>query len=427
MVKLLFILFLILVSLNTLAEIEEAESISFGPVQVGENRVPIGHKDIELVKDVKEFKVRAELIKNSFQWVRYNGILLIPRARIRIIVDTNDKNIHLKYKNQTILPQYSSKKLYFSEFYISLFQPDDIKLYHNKEIVGKISIKTKSAKHDNPKKNHMIDYSCAPYDVRIEGLDNEYASVGCILHRVGRFRKEKGMLEVHFTSANFVLDNGKLPPYVATMINSRPVKFELVNREGVRKTVKIYARVPKRMKRLKTALGFGPYFYETNHSSTLKKDGWAPTGMIYAKFDLTKNSSLRLFDALVWKDGYFNNFGVYFAYDLASAMDNRFLVVPLLGFQGLTTKYSKHTDSYHKIIYPQGFELVYKHPFGKKNYSFVFGLFTNASVADDDYNNIWIRYGKRVFWELNYISWQRNERKASMWGLSVGIPFLSFF
>jgi hypothetical protein len=101
-------------------------------------------------------------------------------------------------------------------------------------------------------------------------------------------------------------------------------------------------------------------------------------------------------------------------------------VVPLLGFQGLSTKYSNKYDSYHKIIYPQGFELVYKHPFKMKNYSFVLGLFTNASVADDNYNNIWIRFGKKIFWELNYINWENKEKKASMWGFSVGIPFLSF-
>jgi len=418
---------LIVFSISSLqAEIQKAESISFGPMQIGENRVSIDSKNIDLVINARGIKVSAEINQHSFEWVRFNKVLLLPRARVKIIIDSSDQEIYLKYQDQIILPQYSSNKLFFSEFYISVFQPDDILLFVNNQNVGKISIVSKQNQVKDAKKNHMIDYSCAPYSLQIDGLDNEYISVGCILHKIGRFKREAGMLEIYWTSANYILDDHALPPYIATMVNNHPIKFKVTGKKGDKRIVTIKASVPKNLHRLKFAMGLGPYFFETNHNIETKKSGWAPSGMIYSKYDITQGSSLRFFDAFLWKDGYFNNAGMYFAYDLATAFDNRFIVIPLLGFQGLSVKYSKDFNSYHKIIYPQGLELVYMHPFGKKNYSLVMGLFTNASVVEDHYKNFWVRYGKKIFWELNYISWKKEEKAASMWGLSVGFPLMQF-
>ena len=408
------------------AEIQKTESISFGPMQIGENRIPIDSKNIDLVINAQGLKVSAEINQHSFEWVRFNKVLLLPRARVKIVIDSHNQEMYLKYQDQIILPQYSPNKLFFSEFYVSLFQPDDILLFVNNQNVGRISIVSKQGQISNANKNHMIDYSCAPYNLHIEGLDNEYISVGCILHKIGRFKREAGMLEIYWTSANYILDDHSLPPYIATMVNNHPVKFKVTGKKGDKRIVTIKASVQKNLHRLKFAMGLGPYYYETNHNIEIKKAGWAPVGMLYSKYDITQGSSLRFFDAFVWKDGYFNNSGMYFAYDLAVAFDNRFMVIPLLGFQGLSVKYSKDYGSYHKIIYPQGLELVYMHPFGKRNYSLIMGLFTNASVVEDHYKNFWIRYGKKIFWELNYISWKKEEKEASMWGLSVGFPLMQF-
>jgi len=421
-----FLVLIVLAISSLQAEIQKAESISFGPMQIGENRVSIDSKNIDLVISARGIKVSAEVIKHSFEWVRFNKVLLLPRARVKIVIDSNDQEMYLKYQDQIILPQYSSNKLFFSEFYISIFQPDEILIFVNNQNVGKISIVSKQSQVSDAKKNHMIDYSCAPYHLQIEGLDNEYISVGCILHKIGRFKREAGMLEIYWTSANYILDDHSLPPYIATMVSNHPVKFKVTGKKGDKRIVTMRASVPKKLHRLNFAMGLGPYYYETNHDFETEKAGWAPSAMIYSKYAITQGSSLRFFDAFVWKDGYFNNSGMYFAYDLAMAFDNRFIVIPLLGFQGLSVKYSKDVKSYHKIIYPQGLELVYLHPFGKKNYSFVMGLFTNASVVEDHYKNFWVRYGKKIFWELNYISWKKEEKKASMWGLSVGFPLMQF-
>jgi hypothetical protein len=53
-------------------------------------------------------------------------------------------------------------------------------------------------------------------------------------------------------------------------------------------------------------------------------------------------------------------------------------------------------------------------------------MFTSLS-GPYNYNNIWIRYGKSYFWELNFIEWKKENREASMFGLSIGFPIASFF
>ena len=78
------------------------------------------------------------------------------------------------------------------------------------------------------------------------------------------------------------------------------------------------------------------------------------------------------------------------------------------------------------MTFKQGFEAVYYHPFGLENYIFVYGMFISTS-SEEGYNNIWIRFGKKIFWELNYIDWDYRGQYSSMWGLSVGIPLAQFF
>jgi hypothetical protein len=89
-------------------------------------------------------------------------------------------------------------------------------------------------------------------------------------------------------------------------------------------------------------------------------------------------------------------------------------------------QYNSNSHSTSEQIFPQGFEFVYKHPFGNLNYKFSYGMFASFSGLYD-YQNLWVRYGKNYFWELNYIEWQRDKKQASMFGLSIGFPIASFF
>ncbi len=44
-----------------------------------------------------------------------------------------------------------------------------------------------------------------------------------------------------------------------------------------------------------------------------------------------------------------------------------------------------------------------------------------------DYNNIWVRFGKGIFYELNYIKWAAEGSSTESYGLSIGLPLFSAF
>ena len=200
----------------------------------------------------------------------------------------------------------------------------------------------------------------------------------------------------------------------------------MINKNGEKRKVTIQTKFKPRYKRLKTAIGFGPYAFKAIAGNEEKETTIAPAFMLYAKWDLTQETSFRFFDAFIANETIFNNAGFYFAYDLAKAFDGRFKVVPLLGAQVLANKYDKNSKTTDRILYPQGFEAIYKHAFGIENYNIVYGMFLSTD-SEETYDNAWLRWGKGYFWELNYIRWGRDNEKSSMWGLSVGIPTGSYF
>ena len=395
-------------------------SISFGPVQIGESRIPITLTDFKISVQSSQ-SISAQFVENSVQWIRMTSNLLAPRARMAIKLN-NQGNIHLNYLDQSIIPEQRGNHLY-TEIYVSLFNPAPLKVILDKKIVGTILVSASSSRKDQ--QTQLIDYSCAPYNLQLEGLNNEYISVGCRLERTGGFGNEYPRLEVSWSATNYHLVDGSAPPYLSIITGEHPTQALLEDQFGKRKILKIKATLPSKLKRLNTALGVGPYIFRTKQRESIRPAEPAFAGMLYANFHLLSNSSLRAFDALVWQNALFNNFGLYFAYELADAFDHRIKLIPLLGIQGLTFQVNRHHKGYSKMIYPQGFELVYQNAFGLENYSLIGGMFLSTS-SEEHYKNMWIRFGKKIFLELNYIDWRDDNRLASMWGLSIGIPFVSF-
>jgi len=399
-------------------------SISFGEVSVGASRVPIKLSDFKLFGIKKNKNVKAFFIKNSVQWIRTKNNLLVPRARIALKA-RHYKNIHFKYLGQTIIPVFKHNKYHYSEIFMSLFEPGILKVYEGSNLVEEISLKAK--KISKVKKDvRLIDYSCARYNVEVTGLENEYFSLGCQLSKTGQFGNEKPRLQVTWAATNFTLLDGQAPPYTSFLSDNSPVNLTVIDKEGAKRQIKITAKLPKRLKRLKTAVGLGPYTFKAEEGTATRDSQLAPAFMLYAKYDFSFTTSLRGFDALVFNESIFNNSGLYFAYELADAMDKRISLVPLLGAQGLSYRYNKKSEFKHDFIFPQGFELVFKHVFGIENYNVVYGMFLSTS-SDVTYDNIWLRWGKGYFWELNFIRWGQDDQKASMFGLSIGLPLATFF
>ena len=422
MLKLLIIM-LVFIRTSYSEENKLLPSVSFGPVQLGEKRLPIDLKKIKITNTITNLKVKTYFIKNSIQWVRSESNLLTPRARLTAIIYSTSSKTVFKYKGVTIIPEHRKKYLY-TQLYVSLFNPGNIIVMDGKEKLGEISLKF--VEQDKNTKTHLIDYSCSRYGVKISGADGEYLSVGCRLDRVGKSGNEKAKLAVTWTAANLKLLDGTLPPYTSFFRSNAPVIATVIDKSGKIKKISIKVTLPKRLYKLKLAYGLGPYMFTSEDRGLKISSKIAPSLMLYGNYYLTGSTSIRFFDALVFHESIFNNFGVYFAYNLATALDSRIMLVPLLGVQGLTFRFKKGFNTYFRAIYPQGFELAYKHPFGWENYLLVYGTFLSPSDVKQ-YQNLWIRFGKRIFWEINYISWNHNLMSSRMWGLSIGVPLGKFF
>jgi hypothetical protein len=425
----IFILFI-----SSMAYAAEKEPISFGKVNIGDSRLKLRVKDFKIKLNLsRNIPSKVVLKKGSIQWIRVNDVLLTPRARLAIYFKGNASDFHIKYRNQSILMQ-QRKKLAVTQFYVSLFQFDKAKIYYKGKEIGKISFHAKE-NTISKRKTHLIDYSCSRNNIKIKGMDNEYISLGCRTQRVGKFGKEKPMTEILWSSANYKLLDNSEAPYIAVFMDSKPVKIKVKNQFNEVKEIEISARIPKRLHRLNVAYGLGPYAFNTTFARDPKdlepntfevnEEPMAPAFMLYFNFKLSPETSVRGFNALVAKKSIFNNLGVYFASDLAKVSDNKLTITTLLGMQHLYFQFDSKSKIINEPIFPQGIEANYNHAFGIENYLVGGGAFLSPSESYD-YQNIWVRWGKGIFWELNYIYWKKDEFSVKTWGLSAGFFFGGF-
>jgi hypothetical protein len=398
--------------------------LSFGPVRVGEPRIDINLDHFKLrYEKIDGVKIKAGLLKDSVQWIRLNNNLLIPRARLAIALKTKNSNVHFLYEGQAFVPEKRNGYQYI-ELFIHLFTTLPIDIYDQGQKIGKITIETDIPK--DVKNLKQIDYSCSSFGLNLEGLEQEYVSLGCHLERKGDWGKEKPRLEVTWAPTNYTLLDGTNPPFINVINGQYHSEVFLKNQKGEVKKVSIKTNLPNRLHRVKTAYGFGPYMFKTQRKEQTIENEIAPALFLYGKIDLTTSSSFRFFNALIFRESIFNNFGLYFAYDLARLFDGKINIIPLLGTQTLSFQYDSADELYTQIIYPQGFEVVFNHFLDIENYTVVYGMFLSTE-SKVEYQNAWIRWGKGMFWELNYINWAYGDRKATMYGLSVGLPLVSFF
>lgn len=397
-----------------------SQMISFGKFTIGESKIRADLSDFKII--VKNPNISAEWVPGTVQWIRNENNLLVPRALLKIIIKQSMNELHIESHNSIIIPA-KKDNYYETQVYIDLFNPEQLLVYSASELLDKISIVAEAVADARSKQ--LIDYSCAPYDLKIEGIDTEYLSVGCKMNRLGTFANEYPRLEITMNSTNLRTLNNSKPPYVVYLEDNSPVDLKMkgLNQQTIQ--FKLSAKLPKRLHRLKTSVGYGPYIYESEYQTDKQSANFAPSLMVYAKYELTDTSSIKAFDALLYSKSRFNNSGLYFSYDLADAFDGRVLINALLGFQGIHYKFEKNAFTEFRLIYPQGFEVIYKHAF-LLNYHLFYGMFISTNNIDS-YTNAWLRYGKSSFIELNYIDWGHEKNHMKMIGLSVGIPFFNAF
>lgn len=409
--------------------------IAFEQDVVTDTQLNLQSEDFVFQSDSDQFNI--EIIPETLKWRRNADQHLNPF--VKIVIKNKSKLSQQKLKlngalySPTMIADYY---LYTLEYNLFDLLPIEIFSYtgSKEQKIAELALKIKNrAATATSTENILYDYSCAPYHLKITNLTpaiNPYLTTRCQIDAYGETGKEVSILTISLQSPDLNFSNTTKLVQVK-LKNSEKAEVTAVNLNSQLVQLRLEAQVPQRFFRMKTALGFGPYIYQTKDQSSTVNQPWTDhkttaSYMFYGRYDLTQLSSIKFFDALIATETLFNNFGVYFSYDLASALDQRFIINALLGVQGIHYRFPGVSTINFTSTAPQGFEMIYKHPFGMKNYNFTYGGFFSTN-AEEPYINTWVRFGKGMFWELNYIKWEYEKKSISMYGLSVGIPFMQFF
>lgn len=390
---------------------------------LAENRINLTPQDFKIsIESQKKMKVNID--PNSIHWVRYNKNLLIPRIKIDLFIESNKSDsIFVEYKKEIFHLEKNGRQ-FSSELFYSPFENSPLNIYNDKKVIGKVQISM------NKKYNHLIDYTCSRNNIKVDGLENYFISLGCNTKRIGEFGKEKPLLTVNWITPNLIIKNTDINHGTAVFTKGAPIEISAIDkRTNKLVNFRITSRIPKRLHRLFTAYGFGPYALETASNKDDQFEDYyspaAPALFFYTNYKISEETSIRGFNALVFDKSVFNNAGAYLGSDFGFSLDNKLYFTTLLGVQHLFFKFDNDTTEVSEFIVPQGIEFMYRHAFDIPNYIISGGGFLSPSESFD-YQNIWIRWGKNYFWELNYIYWANDNLSAKMWGLSVGFPFKGF-
>ncbi len=426
--KKIIILFLIFFSTLTIANDNTFLSIDNGQVRIGQQHLDLSLKNFTIQLNNINYKTKAYFLAKSLKWIRSKNNIYTPQAQMRIIVNKLPAQTtpYLIFNDQTHIPTYlSHSNKYVFTLSVTLFTSTKIKVFLKEKLISTITIKA------IPRpgiKSHHIDSSCTPFKLKIKNFNNQYLSLTCKLSRLGHLGHEYPKLDIYWATPNFYVPNPHAHfPYITSFTHTGSSSITLVDNQGNKKQLKLYATLPRKLHRIKTALGIGPYQFKTTKLGTPEQNATIPDITLYGKIDLTLSSSFRFFNSFAQKkESLFNNFGLYFAYDLANIYNNNIKVVALLGMQHITFKHLNNTNKVTQYITPQGAEITFRHPFGLKNYLLGGGAFFSVKESIR-YTNSWIRFGKKFMIELNYIEWGYNNNYAQTYGLSLVFPLISFF
>jgi hypothetical protein len=407
-----------------------APRIAIGPlVLTGEDHPAPDLADFSVSVESSKLGAEARWIEKSVRWVRAKDGLPVPRARLRISVKAAPERLILRWRGRAVQFQGGADEA-STEIFVPLLDGGEARLEADGKPDSRIKITARPASSSAPGTRHAVDHTCSAYRIQVAGLDDAYLSMSCRMIPVNRLGSEESLLEVRWAAAGVTLPDGSAPPLTADLRDGRPARTTLIGPDGKSRVVELSASVPPRFNRMRLAWGAGPYNLSSSAGS-----GNGPGGsvMLYGNFRLRTedNLSVRAFEAAVGQSphntAFFNNLGLYFAYDAVRAMDERLRLTILLGAQIVTfAPRGLASAAYNEMIAPQGFEVSYPDAFGYRNKTLSGGLFLQPGITKR-YQNMWVRYGGRWFGELNYLSWRANTRYATMWGFSVGAPLAQFF
>ncbi len=403
--------------------------IALGPLIVGEDHPLFNLDDFLVTVEGAKTQTSASWVAGSVKWMRAVDGMPFPLARLHVSLPVASERALLRWRGRALALQGGAGEA-STEVFIPLLEGGEIAVEVDGRQAALVRVAVRPALATPPADRHAIDHSCSPWNVSVRGLDDSFLAMNCRLILIGRFGSEESRLEIRWMAAGTSLPDGS-PAAMTTLLGDwRPSRIALIGPDKKSRVAEISAAFSPRWHRLRIAAGAGPYGLSSSAGSG---NGAAGSLMLYGNFRLRPEDSLsiRTFEAVVAQSplhtAFFNNLGIYFAYDLARVWDARLRLTAQLGMQGLTfAPRGLSGKVYNEALFPQGFEITYLDAFGRRGKSLSGGMFLQPT-ANKNYQNFWVRYGGRWFGELNYLSWRSYDQHAKMWGVSVGAPLAQLF
>lgn len=384
--------------------------------------------------------IEVSLEPGSLQWVRVSEVLVLPRARLRILArGESEISGGTLTSGDTTYPLTSSQKsLFLGVVPLALISGEANPLLITvvsrvKSQRGELRLHFRPTHHLQGEK--MIqDPSCSRWGIQLisqSDLGASWMYVGCrlILSRAERNRtptleflifwdgvgqrvRLSGVETLSSVSSTWRIQ-------LSARESDEPSHLLLESLKGADHIDLSYQLNP--VTHLGSlSFGLGPYQYQFNdsfeHDQTV-----APLFTLYGSYFLTENARVVLFDATAFAKKPFSDFGAYLYTEQIRTLDRRISVNLLLGAHALS--FSSNGKLYVLPGAPQGIEASVTDFFGRSRNLSV-GAFIYPLISDKEYYNIWVRWGSLAsFFEVNYILWQESLDNHNVFSRSLGLTF----
>lgn len=375
--------------------------------------------------------VTAILEAKSLQWVRVNDVLVLPRARLRLKF-IEPTNFQVSVSGFTT----SGSQLNVIDFPVALLinPKNQIDLvYETKGVQKKAIIKFKM----KPKKTAgdqriYFDSSCSKYAAQAhwkkeQTLTSSWVYIGCrfVTTKGDQFRASSLEMYVIWdgvASASDILIAGiktesTQPSLWPLRLGAQPGHLTLKNNQG--EELELTWMLSERHYLGFLGVGIGPYASDFSGGGDFEH-GVIPLITIYGAYFMNETSRIVGFDATSVTNRLWTDFGLYLSTENAKMFDQRLTMNLLFGGHILAFRSGNKTHAVPS--FPQGFEFIYADAFAK-GHVLSLGGFLYPELNGRSYYNLWVRWGGRIFGEINYLSAQESFGKESVSSKSLGVTF----
>jgi hypothetical protein len=389
--------------------------------------------------------VQFHLGEGSVDWVRVFDILVLPRARLFLEVTGADSG-GVRYSDfsqplELSGESQSPNRLGRAEFSVVLLSGVGKEVHlsfirEGKRYEGDVVVAFRPRpQFKDPSLRIFRDLSCASLGLSAQVLEEtssaHWMMLGCRLYRSRSEGFETPSVEVWavWDQGEQVISLGD----VSTGENStRLWSLRLhAGQSGVRlgsqkAQVQLGTQLPQIIHRGALGLGIGPYqfHFDGNRENV---NFISPLATLYSSYHYSDTTKFVGFGIFSLEKHHYLDVGIYVRLENFRLLDRRVGVHLLFG--GHAFGFVSDGKSYLGASAPQGFEITGNDLFGKGS-KVALGAFIYPSIGKESYYNAWLRWGRSVFVELNYLAWetsfQNRSFSSSMVGLALGFPVLKF-